>query len=202
VYTYVSGLLYESPVAYLDSILIIGLDMFLGWDFEPYRAAGIPVYISKRMEPQYIVPECARQIVMANFPETDVRKTFLDIMIYHGKVLYAMDLYLPGTADSIKIGYTRDQMKWAEENEFSVWRLFIDREMLYRTEAFMINRFIQDGPFTTGLPEGSPAMLGRYIGWQIVRKYMDKNPGPSLQELLNETDYQLILSRSGYKPKR
>jgi uncharacterized protein YjaZ len=123
-------------------------------------------------------------------------------MIFHGKILYAMDLFLPSTADSLKIGYTKDQVEWCKENEASVWRLFIDQEMLFSSDPFLNSRFIQDGPFTAGLPEGAPAMLGRWIGWQIVRGYMGRNPGTSLDQLFKLDDAQQILSQSGYKPKK
>jgi hypothetical protein len=202
VYTYVSGLLYESPVEYADSVMVIGLDMFLGWDYRQYREAGIPVYLTRRMERRNIVPECARQIAFSYIPDDTEPKTLLDFMLLHGKVLYAMDLFLPETPDSLKIGYTKSQMNWCRDNEESVWRLLIDQEALYKSNAFVNNRFIQDGPFTTGLPEGSPAMLGRYIGWQIIRSYAKKNPGTDLRQLFEMGDAQSILTRSGYKPGR
>jgi hypothetical protein len=202
VYTYISGLLYEYPVQYIDSVIVIGIDMFLGWDYEQYRAVALPVYMTRRMEPRNIIPECSRQIAFSMLPEGLRTKTLLDQMILHGKVLYAMDLFLPGTPDSLKIGYTKSQLQWCLENEAELWRLFIDQEMLFKSDPALNSRFIQDGPFTAGLPDGSPAMLGRWAGWQIVRSYMKKNSGTTLQQLLELDDSQLILSKSGYKPKR
>lgn len=202
VYAYISGLMYESPVEYLDSVMIIGMDMFLGWNTVQYRAAGLPVYMTRRMEPPHVLPACARQIAYSIMPEKVQPKSLLDYMILHGKILYAMDRFLPGLPDSLKIGYTNSQVAWCEKNEASIWRLMIDQEMLYKNDAFLNNRFIQDGPFTSGLPEGAPAMLGRYIGWQIVRSYMKKHPEIALDELFRLEDSQQILSQSGYKPKK
>jgi len=202
VYTYISGLLYEYPVQYIDTVVVIGIDMFLGWDFEAYRAAALPVYLTRRMEPQNIIPECSRQIAFSMLPQNFQPKTLLDQMVVHGKVLYAIDLFLPDTPDSLKIGYTKSQLKWSIDNEAALWRLLIDQELLFRNDAGLNTRFIQDGPFTTGLPSGSPAMLGRWLGWQIVRSYMKKNPGISLEQLFKQIDSQLILSESGYKPKK
>ncbi|MFA4863831.1 MAG: hypothetical protein WC605_08685, partial [Bacteroidales bacterium] len=194
--------LYEFPVQYIDSVIVIGIDMFLGWDFEQYRAAGLPVYLTRRMEPANIIPECSRQIAFSLLPENPQTKTLLDQMIIHGKVLYAMDLFVPGTPDSLKIGYTKSQLKWCFENESELWRLFIDQEMLFRSDPALNSRFIQDGPFTAGLPDGSPAMLGRWTGWQIVRSFMKKNSGITLRQLFELADSQQILSQSGYKPKK
>jgi len=202
VYAYISGLLYESPVQYLDSVLLIGMDMFLGWDSDQYRAAGIPVYMTRRAEKANIMPECSRQIAISFLPDEIEPASLLDYMMLYGKVLYAMDLFLPSTPDSLKTGYSKSQLEWCRDHEASVWKLFIDQELLFKKDAFINNRFIQDGPFTSGLPEGAPAMLGRWIGWQIVRSYMKKNDGTSLSELFSISDSQQILSDSGYKPKK
>ncbi len=201
-YTYVSGLLYESPVIYADSVLVIALDMFLGRDFEPYRAAGLPMYMTRRMEPANILPECAREISFSFFPATIKPSTLLDHMLLQGKVLYAIDRFLPATPDSLKIGFTADQVRWCEDNESNLWRLFIDQEILFRADQHLVSRFILDGPFTAGLPDGAPAMTGRWTGWQIVRSYMNQHPETTLEELFSLSDSQKLLDGSGYRPRR
>ena len=202
VYTYISGLLYESPVQYLDSVLIIGLDMFLGYDYPAYRAVGLPVYLTRRMESVNILPECARQVASSLIPPETAPKILLDHMILHGKVLYAMDLLLPETPDSLKTGYTAAQSEWCLDNEKDLWQLLIDQELLFSPDPLVIRKFIQDGPFTAGMPEGAPAMLGKWTGWQIVRSYMNKHRDVTLEQLFKTTDSQVILSESGYKPKK
>jgi hypothetical protein len=201
-YTYVSGLLYESPVFYADSVLVIALDMFLGRNFESYRAAGLPMYMTRRMEPANILPDCAREISFSLFPESFKPATLLDHMLLQGKVLYSVDRFLPGTPDSLKIGFTAGQIKWCENNESNLWRLFMDQEILFRADQHLVSRFILDGPFTAGLPDGAPAMTGRWIGWQIIRSYMNKHPKTSLEELFSLNDSQKILDGSGYRPRR
>lgn len=201
VYTYISGLLFESPVNYVDSSLLIALDMYLGQQFAGYRQVGIPVYLTKRMEKSYLMADVARQIAISEIPADKPPATLLDYMVYHGKILYFMDLVMSDADDTLKIGYTGKQMDWALENEETIWAFLIDKELLYSHAYFEINKFIQDGPFTNGLPKESPAMLGRWLGWQIVRHYMDNNPGITLKELFEESDSQKILSQSGYKPR-
>ena len=80
--------------------------------------------------------------------------------------------------------------------------MLIDQELLYSSDPLVIRKYMQDGPFTAGLPEGSPAMLGKWVGWQIVRNYMQKNDDVTLSNLFGVTDSQVILSQSGYKPKK
>jgi hypothetical protein len=44
--------------------------------------------------------------------------------------------------------------------------------------------------------------LGEWTGWQIVRKYAERNPEMSLAEIMKLDDSQDILSGARYKPKR
>ena len=64
----------------------------------------------------------------------------------------------------------------------------------------VVSKFTGEGPFTTGFVKESPARTGVWIGWNIVKKYMDKNANISLDQLMHETDAQKILSLSKYKP--
>lgn len=202
VFSYVSGLYYEAPVVFTDDVLVISLDLYLGPAYEPYQSIGLPQYVIRRMGPDFLVPECMRQIGFGMLPESTSGRTMLDQMIAHGKVLGFLDLVLPDTPDTLKSGYTTSEEKWCRENEKMIWSLMIDNDLLYTTDPVAINKFIQDGPFTSGLPEESPAMIGRWMGWQIVRSYMKKNPGKAIGELFLLTDSQEILAASRYKPSR
>jgi uncharacterized protein YjaZ len=64
-----------------------------------------------------------------------------------------------------------------------------------------IVRFVEPAPFTSAFTTDSPGRAGAWIGWQIVKKYMKKNSGISLQALMSENDYQKILNGSGYSPE-
>jgi hypothetical protein len=59
---------------------------------------------------------------------------------------------------------------------------------------------MNDAPFTATISQESPGRLGTWVGWQIIKSYMDENTDVSLQQLMKTTDYQLILNKSGYQP--
>ena len=202
IFTYISGLQYESPVNVLDSVMIIALDMYLGKDFVPYRQVGLPVYKISRMDRPYILPDCFKEIATTQLIPEQKSSTLLDMMVYHGKILYFLDAVMPEVQDSFKIGYTSNQLDWCRENEPGIWAFLIENELLYTTDYQEINKFIIDGPFTSGLPRESPSMLGRWMGWQIVRQYMNRNHNISLDSLFHDPDSQGILMRSRYKPKK
>ena len=74
--------------------------------------------------------------------------------------------------------------------------------MLYTTDQAEIIKFTSEGPFTSALSKEAPPRIGHWIGWQLVRQYMNNNPKTSLQNLINEVDAQTILTKSKYKPRK
>ena len=82
-----------------------------------------------------------------------------------------------------------------------MWSYFIQNKMLYSTDLNEIMKFTHEGPFTSAFSKESPARTAHWVGWQIVRAYMNKNPEITLQQLMDEMDAQKILTQSKYKPE-
>ena len=202
VYAYISGGDYEYPVQYTDSVLLIGLDNYLGKEYAPYRADGVSLFSLRRMDEDNVVPDCVRLLANSDFPVETGGSALLDVMVEAGKRLYLQDAILPATPARIKIGYTEDQYNWIVKNEQQVWAAIIENQMLYSTDGRVIRVFTSDGPFTAEFSKASPPLLGNWIGWQIVKLYMERNPEISLEELLKEKDAQKILAGSKYKPEK
>ena len=51
------------------------------------------------------------------------------------------------------------------------------------------------------MPAGAPGRTANYMGWQIVKKYMNRNPETTMQDLIAYTDAQKLLEESKYKPR-
>jgi hypothetical protein len=190
-----------------DQYLGIGLDMFLGKDSKFYKAIiqSVPLYLSRRFTPEYIVPRVTETYAHEElFPEPDEKKSLLAKMVFQGKILYFLDQVLPeNTPDSVKIGYTSDQLQWAQNFEGNIWAYFLENNFLYETDYQKIQVFLSEGPFTPGLGENreSAPKLGVWTGWQMVKKYMAEHPEITLQQLMADHDAQKILNQSRYKPK-
>lgn len=202
VFTYISGLDIGYPVKIADNNLIIALDIYLGSEFQPYSQIGLPTYMTIWMRKELIVFDCMSELASLQLPEKNMCKTLLDKMIYHGKILYFVDAMLPEFHDSLKIKYSESQLNWAKANEVNIWSFFIENKLLYSTDNSLTKNFIIDGPFTSNFSKDSPSRLGHFIGWQIVKKYMDNNNDVDLTQLLEEVDAQKILTKSKYKPKK
>ncbi|SMC70007.1 gliding motility lipoprotein GldB [Pedobacter nyackensis] len=202
---FMSGFSVQTPIG--DQYMGIGLDMFLGKNSQFYRAIveSVPLYLSRRFTPQYIVPRVTETYAREElFAERDEDRTLLAKMIHNGKILYFMDQVLADEVpDSVKIGYTTKQLDWCKAFEGDIWAYYLQSNLLFETDYQKIQVLLSEGPFTPGLGERneSAPKLGVWTGWQIVKKYMQENKNITLQQLMAEKDAQKILQASKYKPK-
>ena len=190
----------DAKAMYIPDVVAIPLSHYLGKDHEVYK--GIDKYLVVNFEPSQILPDLVVSYAAQKVPPPTDR-TFLSVMIYFGKKMYLKDVLLPEVSNADKMGYTEDQIKWSEANEEGVWQYFITNNLLFDTDAKLPQRFITPAPFSKFYQEGdnqTPGRLGIYIGWQIVRSYMENN-NVTLQELLAK-DANEIFDNSKYKPKK
>ena len=52
------------------------------------------------------------------------------------------------------------------------------------------------------MPSEAPGRTANFVGWRIVREYMQRHPQASMEDLLAVEDAQELLDRSRYKPAR
>lgn len=200
-FTYVSGFDVQYPVKYADTVMIIALDMYLGPDFELYKKMGIPNYISSRYTAGHILPDCVKEMAYPLIPEKTGTYTLLDAMIEQGKLLYFTQKIIPETPENLIVGFSKEQLKWCQQNESNLWQFIIENELLYSTDSKAMSMFMVDGPFTSSFSQDSPARTGAWLGFQIVSSYMKKNNVPLTGMTAIENSKE-ILDKSGYKPKK
>jgi len=200
IFSYVSGIDFRYPIQYYDSVIIIALDMYLGNDFAPYTQLRIPKYKCRTFTPEHILADCFLTIGEQAIPNEKAGASFLDKILHQGKILYFTDAMLPFVEDSIKIKYSTSQIEWCNNNEKTIWTYLIENDLLFSTDYSLTRKLLSDGPFTSDFGTNSAPRIGEWVGWQIIRSYMDKNPNTNLQKLINNTNSQIILQQSGYKP--
>jgi len=196
--TVTSDVEYRNKTIVTDTIVLIALDTYLGKDHEFY--GGIHNYIKQNFEASQIVSDLATQYAIQNIYQPK-KKSLLDEMIYFGKVLYFKDAVIPFKNDEEKMGYSKEQLDWAIDNEHYIWSYFVERELLYDTNSKLVLRFINPAPFSKfnlELDKESPGRIGQYLGWQIVRAYM-KNNDATLLQMLGATA-ENIFNNSKFKP--
>ena len=186
-----------------DDALIIGLHLHLGKNFSLYHSELVqqtyPDYISRRFEPDYITVNCMKNIVLDMYPEKLEEKTLVQQMVEKGKRLYLLSKFVPKAEEEKLIGYTKEQLAEVYKHEKNVWDLFVQNNLLQTIDENLIKNYIGESPKTQELGDASPGNIGSFAGWQIVKKYMAKNPEVTLQKLMI-TDNDTIFQGAKYKP--
>lgn len=200
VYTYISSLNYEESITVRDSFALVGIDMFLGQNFEEYKKFKIPLFVSKRYDKKYLPSELMRNIAFFQFKETLQGETLLDYMISLGKVEYFVKAMAPELPDSVQFAFSPTQMKWCIEREWALWQHLTSKELLFSKDYHEFKKYIEDQPFISSLERDSPGRAGVWMGYLIVKAYMDKNPEVTLEELLTTLSTTEIFQGSKYKP--
>jgi len=183
----------------------ISLQFYLGKDFSIYHAQYFvdnvaPQYRSRRFEKEYIPADAMKLIVDDLFPDRSTGKPLIEQMIEKGKQWWLLDKFMPGSADSLKTGFTQKQLAWCNANEGLVWHYFVTSENLETIEPSVIQNYIGESPTTQGMPDSSPGNIGQWVGWQIVKKFAGENPSLKPEEIMTAAPRK-ILTESKYKPK-
>lgn len=192
---------YETKVVYLDSIVLIALDAFLGYENEVYQ--GIHHYIRWFLSKEYLVPSVAKEFARKRVGRSQSRN-FVSKMIHRGKIFYIMELLLPKTPLKVILEYTEAKYQWAREYERQSWYYFIENELLYSTDMDLSRRFLDDAPYSKfylAMDSDSSPRMGEYIGYQIVKSFSRNFPSTTLKELIEIKEEELFIL-SDYKPPR
>jgi hypothetical protein len=184
----------------------ISLQFYLGKNFSLYSTEYFintvaPQYRSRRFSKEYIAADVMKLVTDDLFPDKSNTRPLIEQMIEKGKQWWLLDKLMPEAPDSIKTGYTQRQLDWTRSNEGLIWAYIIKNENLYSINPATIQTYIGEGPFTSVFPqETSPGNIGAWIGWQIVRKYEEKNPGMKPEQVM-QADPRKILEEAKYKPE-
>jgi hypothetical protein len=198
--TYVSGLL-GKDIFVNDSLLVLSLDWFAG-PKASYRP-DLPGYMLRRYNPENLLPTLATAVAGKYVPRRPtVAPSVLDEMISQGKRLYFAGQVLPCTPDSLLMGYTRKELVGLEANEAKVWGHFLEKNILYATTPFLIQKYVAERPNVPEIDATCPGRVGQWVGLQIIRKYMAEHANVTLTQLMAEPSSQRILDQSHYRPKK
>lgn len=198
IYYYHGG--FNQSVITTDSLIGIGLDKYLGNSYPYYLRLGLPEYQRIKMRKEFIPIDAMRFYLYGIFPFNEEKENVLSHLIYEGKIQYLLDKCFPNLDDTLKFGYSKNQLIWCEKNERTIWQYLIDKKMLFSNDIMDIKRYTNDGPFTTTFPRQSPARAAVWLGYRIVHQYIKNNPALTMEELMAEKDAQKITQHSEYNP--
>lgn len=202
IFSCISG--FNNSIITGDSVLGIGLDRYLGADCEYYPQLEIFSYMSARMTPEYILPDCMYgwgaseyDFPSMNYSDDNV----ITEMIHEGKLRYFMKCMLPDLPDEIIFGFNPGQMKFCRNNESQMWQYMVENDLVFKTDRFIIRKLVGDAPFTSYFTNESPGKAAVWIGFRIVEAYMAKNRRTTLEALMKNENIQDILDKAKYNPQ-
>jgi len=197
IYFFVSG--FNRAVMMNQNFVGIGTDYYLGNDFPLYKTLTYN-YMLGNMKKENLAPDLISVVLFRMFVMNGSENRLLDNMLFRGKIFYLMSVFMPEEKPENIIGYSSEQWKWSQKYEHDVWMAMMDKKHIFSTDIMLINKYMNDAPFTAPVSQDSPGRLGAYMGWQIINSYMEKNSQLTLKQLMDEQDYQKILEQSGYHP--
>lgn len=189
---------FTNSVVSSDAEIGVGIERYLGAESEVIKALpeqSFFQYIKNQMEPRFMVRDIMMSWIGANyFSPIDDNSTIAEQLVEWGKMYYITEATIPSEQKSVLLRYTEEEFAWANKNEFAFWRYLVEGEYLFKREQKIALNIFGEAPFTAGLPidEKASPRLGHFLGWKIVKMYMDSNENTSVQELI-ELDFKQIL---------
>jgi hypothetical protein len=183
-----------------DSLIIIGLDFFMGKK-GLYMPPNVYDYQIRKLEPAALVGQVVLQYSAFFNQQNPEDQTLLSDMIWYGKSYAFTKKVLPNMADTLLFGYTTQEL--AESNAFQgeVWEHFIDNSLLFKKDEVTKTKYVGERPKTPEIGPACPGSIGRWLGWVIVNQYMTQNPNINLPKLMANQEANKLFLASGYRGK-
>lgn len=199
-----AAVVYGRPesVLFVDSVMLIALNHYLGADFEGY--SHLPSYMRLVKNPDNLPYDLAEALIATSYPfDRTMNNDILARLLYEGALANAKMKVVPDAQLNLALGYTPEQLKWLEENEAYLWRTLVGKDLLYDTTDGVSVRLFSPAPSSRDLDPLAPGRAGRYIGYKIVKAYLDRNPGAEFEFLLSPefTSDRNSLSLASYNPR-
>ena len=183
-----------------DSLIIIGLDFFMGKK-GLYMPPNVYDYQIRKLEPAALVGQVVLQYSAFFNQQNPEDHTLLSDMIWYGKSYAFTKKVLPNVADTLLFGYTTQEL--AESNAFQgeVWEHFIDNSLLFKKDEVTKTKYVGERPKTPEIGPACPGSIGRWLGWVIVTQYRTQNPNINLPKLMANKEANKLFLASGYRGK-
>lgn len=199
VYTHVSG--FNQSIVVDSAIVGVSLDNYLGENCVFYDMMGTPIpkYARMRMTPDYFVKEVLFGWLSTEFAFHPEKNDLISGMLYQGKLVYLLEKILPDTDKSKLFDFTKEQLAWCVANEADIWGFLVENQYVFSTDQMLLVKYLNEAPFTVGMPSESPGKTVVWTGYKIIDAYMKKTEA-SLKDLMGEDDYHKILRITAYRP--
>lgn len=196
IYSQISA--FNESIILVDTLLGISLDKYMGKDYPLYKRFYYD-YQCNTMRPERIVPDCFQFFLLSRYEMSYHEGTCLvDFMLHHGKISYIVQQLLGFDDIGETMGYSEEENEWCKKNEKYIWEYMYTNDHLHARDPMIIRYYMKPAPSVEMLGVQAPALVGTWMGAQIIASYMKKHKELKIKDLLEITNYQEILEESGY----
>ncbi len=182
-------------------LLIVGLEYFLN-DKTKYYDFEIPNYALTHYKQENILPKSI-QLLQDRINAFDpLDQTLLSQMVYYGKADYFATIILPNSPERVILEYTPEEMEKIKQQQEIIYSHFVNNKLFYQEGQEVIARYVNLRPSVAEIGNECPGRIGRWLGYQIVKKYMKDYPDVTLMQLMADTDAKKIFAKAKYKPSK
>ncbi len=169
---------FQSSAFCTDKSILIGLERYLGEKNKITQSLPGNIFfewVKKGMNPNYLERDAVCSWVLTHLVETDNPTNNIEAIINFGKAIYLTEAAFPEMEKNNIIRYKKTDYDWAIRNEAGFWKYLIDQKQLFILDDKLLANYLQESPFTAGIPMKGPDRLGQFLGWRIVQSYMEQN---------------------------
>lgn len=183
-----------------DSILGFSIDKYMGADYPLYKRFYYD-YQSRSMKSDRIVPDCFTFYLLSEYPlPWRPGLSLIDVIMHRGKINWVVAHILGYESFEEEMGYDKKEAAWCRKNRAALWKSMVENGDLYATDPMVVRGYTRKDPFISILGDQTPAGVGVWMGIQLVDEYMKKHKEVTINDLLNDTDYQRMLLAADFKP--
>lgn len=184
---------FSSSIFCSQKSIAIGLERYLGQNTDVIKE--LPgdrffSWIKEGMDPAYLERDAVIGWLGTHYIE-ETREHYASEMIRWGKLLFITAACLPDESEAHILRYQQKDFDWAMASEGALWKYIVDEQLLYTTGEEAKQSLLHEGPYSRGLPQDSPDRMGQFLGYRMVKQYMENNDLTLKQ--LRTTPYLKIL---------
>lgn len=179
---------YNQSVIVSDSIVFIALNHYMGSDYEGYR--GMSVQVRKNKTPERIVSDISEALIRINYPyHPSPDPTLLERMLYEGAVYATLKRILPDRNEEFILGLNDNDYSQLISTKDENWKLLSSTGLLYSTQPDVISDTMTSAPDLSKPSNNIPRKTVQFFGLEIIKDYIDSNPGITSTVLLSPSFY-------------
>ena len=192
----------EKSIVLVDTVLLLSLNHYLGPLNEAYN--GWPEY-KRRLKTRDMITIDVSEAMLGTTYQIDMpeNSSVLSHLLREGAMAVAKEKLNPRVGLAQILGFTPEQLAEITQHESFIWKRLVNDKLLYSTDAEVKSELFDPRPVTRIIRQDAPGRAVRYIGYRIVKSYLNSHPGKTLPDLLGPdfvSDAAKILKESGYNP--